>query len=52
MLDIETIRNLIDGRRAVVIPSPKRREERGKNFVLKTAPLLAAKAIPEADAAE
>ena len=51
-LDIETIRNLVDGRRAVVIPSPTRRAEQGKNFVLKTAPLLPPLSAPEAVAAE
>jgi Vanillate O-demethylase oxygenase C-terminal domain len=51
-LDIEALRNHIDGRRAVVIPSPARRAEQGRNFVLKTAPLLPAESVPEAVAAE
>jgi hypothetical protein len=51
-LDIEELRNHVDGRRALVIPSPTRREEQGRNFVLKTAPLLPAKSLPEAVAAE
>jgi hypothetical protein len=51
-LDIEELRNHVDGRRAVVIPSPTRREEQGRNFVLKTAPLLPVKNVPEAIAAE
>ncbi len=51
-LDIEALRNHIDGRRAVVIPSPKRREDKGRNFVLKTAPLLPAGIVPEAVVAD
>jgi hypothetical protein len=51
-LDIEALRGHIDGRRAVVIPSPTRREENGRNFVLKTAPLLPADSVAEAVAAE
>lgn len=50
-LDIEALRNHIDGRRAVVIPSPARRAEQGRNFVLKTAPLLPAKVAATAEAA-
>ena len=38
-LDVKALQAM-DGRRAVVIPSPTRREEEGRNFVLKTAPLL------------
>ena len=41
-LDVEQLRNMIDGRRAVVIPSPARRESNGRNYVLKTAPLIPA----------
>jgi phenylpropionate dioxygenase-like ring-hydroxylating dioxygenase large terminal subunit len=41
-LDIEALRAHIDGRRAVVIPSPERTAAQGKNFVLKTAPLIPA----------
>jgi phenylpropionate dioxygenase-like ring-hydroxylating dioxygenase large terminal subunit len=51
-LDIEALRNHIDGRRAVVIPSPARRAEQGRNFVLKTAPLLPPESVPQAEAAE
>lgn len=51
-LDIDALRGHIDGRRAVVIPSPTRRAEEGRNFVLKTAPLLPAKAIAAVEAAE
>ncbi len=51
-LDIDALRGHIDGRRAVVIPSPTRREENGRNFVLKTAPLLPADSVAEAVAAE
>ena len=47
-LDIDALRGQIDGRRAVVIPSPTRREENGRNFVLKTAPLLPANSVPDA----
>jgi phenylpropionate dioxygenase-like ring-hydroxylating dioxygenase large terminal subunit len=50
-LDIRALQAL-EGRRAVVIPSPTRREEQGRNFVLKTAPLLPGDAVPEAVAAE
>jgi hypothetical protein len=50
-LDIQALQAL-EGRRAVVIPSPTRREEQGRNFVLKTAPLLPGDAVPEAVAAE
>ena len=52
-LDVEKLAAEINGRRAVVIPSPGRREVGGKNYVLKTAPLVPAKArSPEAVAAE
>ena len=51
-LDIEAIRGQIDGRRAVVIPSPARREEQGRNFVLKTAPLLPGEPVAQTEAAE
>jgi phenylpropionate dioxygenase-like ring-hydroxylating dioxygenase large terminal subunit len=52
-IDIEKLSAEINGRRAVVIPSPGRREEKGKNYVLKTAPLLPAKSLaPMAVAAE
>ena len=51
-LDIEALRTHIDGRRAVVIPSPTRRAEKGRNFVLKTAPLLPPESAPQAEAAE
>jgi phenylpropionate dioxygenase-like ring-hydroxylating dioxygenase large terminal subunit len=40
-LDIEQLRGMIDGRRAVVIPSPARATAEGKNFVFKPAPLIA-----------
>ena len=50
-LDVEKLRAEINGRRAVVIPSPGRREDGGRNYVLKTAPLLPAKAIPAPAAA-
>ncbi len=42
-LDVEKLSTEINGRRAVVIPSPGRREDGGKNYVLKTAPLVPAK---------
>ncbi len=45
-LDVELLRKEVNGRRAVVIPSPGRREDGGKNYVLKTAPLVPAKATP------
>ena len=52
-LDVEKLSAEINGRRAVVIPSPGRREDGGKNYVLKTAPLVPAKQrVPEAVAAE
>ena len=52
-LDVEQLRKDVNGRRAVVIPSPGRREDGGKNYVLKTAPLVPAKATtPVAVAAE
>ena len=52
-LDVEKLSAEINGRRAVVIPSPGRREDGGKNYVLKTAPLVPAKQRgPEAIAAE
>ena len=52
-LDVEKLRAEINGRRAVVIPSPGRREDGGRNYVLKTAPLIPAKprTTPEAVAA-
>ena len=50
-LDIEKLRAEINGRRAVVIPSPGRREDGGKNYVLKVAPLVPAKAQVAAVAA-
>ncbi len=43
-LDVDRLRNEVNGRRAVVIPSPGRREDGGKNYVLNTAPLVPAKA--------
>ncbi|MCS6987549.1 MAG: aromatic ring-hydroxylating dioxygenase subunit alpha [Sphingomonadaceae bacterium] len=39
-IDVETLRHHLDGRRALVIPSPARRAAGGRNFVLKTVPLL------------
>ena len=52
-LDVEKLSAEVNGRRAVVIPSPGRREDGGKNYVLKTAPLVPAKQRgPEAIAAE
>jgi phenylpropionate dioxygenase-like ring-hydroxylating dioxygenase large terminal subunit len=51
-LDVEKLSAEINGRRAVVIPSPGRREDGGKNFVLKAAPLVPAKVrAPETIAA-
>ena len=50
-LDLRALDEL-EGRRAVVIPSPTRREENGRNFVLKTAPLMPGKSMPQAQAAE
>lgn len=40
-IDVETLERDFEGRRAVVIPSPARREARGQGFVYKTAPLVA-----------
>ena len=53
-IDVEKLREEVNGRRAVVIPSPTRREDGGKNFVLKTTPLVPAKLsnVPVAVAAE
>ena len=45
-LDVEKLKAEINGRRAVVIPSPGRRDDGGKNYVLKTAPLLPPKSVP------
>jgi hypothetical protein len=42
-LDMEKLSAEINGRRAVVIPSPGRRADGGKNYVLKTAPLVPAR---------
>ncbi|WP_448581225.1 aromatic ring-hydroxylating dioxygenase subunit alpha [Thermaurantiacus sp.] len=39
-IDVDMLRHHIDGKRALVIPSPARRESQGRNFVLKTVPLL------------
>lgn len=39
-LDVEAINAHIDGKRAVVIPSPDRTASDGKNYVLKTVPLV------------
>lgn len=39
-LDVRKIAEEVDGRRAIVIPSPTRRAENGKNYVLKSAPLM------------
>ncbi len=50
-LDLKALQEM-EGRRAVVIPSPARRETNGRNFVLKTAPLIPAKPSPELKAAE
>ena len=52
LLDVETMKAMIDGRRAVVIPSPTRREENGRNYVLKTAPLILGSTAAETMAAE
>lgn len=41
-LDVRKIEEDFEGRRAMVIPSPTRRAENGKNYVLKTVPLMAA----------
>lgn len=51
LLDVEKLRAEINGRRAVVIPSPGRREDGGKNYVLKVAPLVPAKSQVAAVAA-
>lgn len=45
-LDVKALQEL-DGRRALVIPSPGRRESQGRNYVLKTAPLLPGTKQPE-----
>ncbi len=45
-IDLEKLSTEINGRRAVVIPSPARREDGGKNFVLRTVPLRPAKSLP------
>lgn len=51
-LDVDAIRNHIDGRRAVVIPSPDRTAAASKNYVLKTAPLIPARVnVPVAETA-
>ncbi len=42
-LDVQKLSAEINGRRAVVIPSPGRRKDGGKNYVLKVAPLVPAK---------
>jgi phenylpropionate dioxygenase-like ring-hydroxylating dioxygenase large terminal subunit len=42
-IDIDKLRSEVNGRRAVVIPSPRRRAEEGKNYVFKTVPLVPAK---------
>lgn len=39
-LDTRKIAEEVGGRRAIVIPSPTRRAENGKNYVLKSAPLM------------
>jgi phenylpropionate dioxygenase-like ring-hydroxylating dioxygenase large terminal subunit len=45
-IDVEKLKAEYEGRRAVVIPSPGRREDGGKNYVLKTAPLRPGKSVP------
>jgi phenylpropionate dioxygenase-like ring-hydroxylating dioxygenase large terminal subunit len=50
-IDLETLKRDHEGRRALVIPSPERRESQGRNFVLKTVPLIPAKASTAAEAA-
>ncbi len=39
-IDVDRLRHDIAGKRALVIPSPERRASGGRNFVLKTVPLL------------
>ncbi len=53
-IDVDTLRQHLDGKRALVIPSPARRAAQGRNFVLKTVPLIPAKAaaVPLQTAAE
>jgi hypothetical protein len=52
-IDVERLARDFEGRRALVIPSPERRESEGRNFVLKTVPLIPAKTtITAAEAAE
>jgi hypothetical protein len=50
-IDVEALERLYEGRRALVIGGPLRREEQGRNFVLKTVPLIPAKAHAAAAAA-
>ena len=40
-IDVEAVQREFEGRRALVVPSPERRESQGRNFVLKTLPLIA-----------
>ena len=51
-IDIEAMKAMIDGRRAAVIGGPQRRADNGKNYVLKTVPLVPAAALAHAVAAE
>ena len=41
-IDVEALKRDFEGRRALVVPSPERREAQGRNFVLKTLPLVPA----------
>ncbi len=50
-IDVEAMRAHVDGKRALVIGSPLRREEDGRNFVLKTIPLVPAKSSAPAQEA-
>ncbi|QMW22881.1 aromatic ring-hydroxylating dioxygenase subunit alpha [Sandaracinobacteroides saxicola] len=52
-IDVKRLREEVDGTRAMVIPSPARAEAQGRNFVLKTVPLVPARSLPPlAEAAE
>ena len=41
-IDVEAVQRQFEGRRALVVPSPERRVAEGRNFVLKTLPLVPA----------
>ncbi len=47
-IDTEALKRVHEGRRALVVPSPERRASEGRNFVLKTVPLIPARPEPRA----